>query len=107
MPQYAPGRYLSRIMLTLPAGVDHAALRSDLARHGIDTRLGYLEPVRADQPDDEELAAIRRMLGLPFGKLKCGEINKICSIVKSCLAAARPALLESAQHETYQTAHQR
>jgi dTDP-4-amino-4,6-dideoxygalactose transaminase len=107
MPQYAPGRYLSRIMLTLPAGVDHAALRSDLARHGVDIRLGYLEPVRADQPDDEELAAIRHMLGLPFGKLKCGQINKICSIVKSCLAAARPALLESAQHETYQTAHQR
>lgn len=107
VPQYAPGRYLSRIMLTLPAWVDLAALRDDLARHGVETRVGYLEPVRADQPDDEELAAARRMLGLPFGKLKCGEINKICSIVKSCLTAARPALLDIPRHETYQTAHQR
>jgi dTDP-4-amino-4,6-dideoxygalactose transaminase len=107
IPQYAPGRYLSRIMLTLPAWVDLGALRQDLARHGVETRVGYLEPVRADQPDDDELAAARLMLGLPFGKLKCGEINKICSIVKSCLTAARPALLDIPRHETYQTAHQR
>jgi dTDP-4-amino-4,6-dideoxygalactose transaminase len=107
MPQYAPGRYLSRIMLSLPAGVDAGALRRALAQHGVETRLGYLEPVRAGEPDDDELAAIRGLVGLPFGKLKCSEIDKICSIVKSCLAAVRPALLEPPQHETYQTAHQR
>jgi dTDP-4-amino-4,6-dideoxygalactose transaminase len=106
VPQYAPGRYLSRIMLSLPASVDSAALRAALARHGVETRLGYLEPVLASQPDNDELAAIRHMIGLPFGNLKCGDIDKICSIVKSCLASARPALMET-QHETYQTAHQR
>jgi len=107
IPQYAPGRYLSRIMLGLPADVDTAALRRDLARCGVETRLGYLESVRPHQPDDDELAAIRRMIGLPFGNLECGDISKICSILKSCLATARPALLESPLHETYQTAHQR
>lgn len=106
-PQYAPGRYLSRIMLALPAWVDLAALRRDLARHGVETRVGYLEPVCADRPDDAELAAARRLLGLPFGNLKCGEIDKICSIVKSCLTAARPAFLDIPRHETYQAAHQR
>jgi dTDP-4-amino-4,6-dideoxygalactose transaminase len=107
MPQYAPGRYLSRIMLALPPEVDLAALRQELARRGVETRIGYTAPVRADQPDDEELAAVRRMLGLPFGNLKCGQINKICSIVKSSLSSVRPALLDTHRHETYQTAHQR
>lgn len=106
-PQYAPGRYLSRIMLLLPAWVDLAALRRELARCGVETRIGYLEPVSADYPDDAELATARRMLGLPFGNLKCGEINNICSIVKSCLITARPAFLNIPRHETYQTAHQR
>jgi dTDP-4-amino-4,6-dideoxygalactose transaminase len=94
-PQYAPGRYLSRIMLTLPARVDVTTLRRALARHGVDTRLGYLAPVRPDQPDDAAMAALRRMVGLPFGAgITCSQINKICSIVKDALATAQPALLE-------------
>lgn len=107
MPQYAPGRYLSRIMLTLPPEIDPAALRQALARCGVETRLGYLTPVRPDQPDDDQLTAIRRMLGLPFGNLERGHINKICGIVKSALAASRPIHLDTHQHEPYQTAHQR
>jgi dTDP-4-amino-4,6-dideoxygalactose transaminase len=107
MPQYAPGRYLSRIMLTLPPDVDPAALRQALAQQGVETRAGYLTPVRPDQPDDDELKTIRRMLGLPFGDLSRDQIDKICCIVKSTLAATRPVHRDTHQHEPYQTAHQR
>jgi dTDP-4-amino-4,6-dideoxygalactose transaminase len=99
LPQYAPGRYLSRIMLSLPPEVDVGQLRAQLAGQGVQTRLGYLQPV-AGHPDSAALAAMRRMIGLPFGALKCGEINKICSIVKGTLAAARRAPFEN-RHETY------
>lgn len=107
MPQYAPGRYLSRIMLTLPPEVDLDALRQALARQGVETRVGYLTPVRPDQPDDADLKAIRRMLGLPFGNLTRGQIDNICCIVKNVLAKSWPVHLDSHQHEPYQTAHQR
>jgi dTDP-4-amino-4,6-dideoxygalactose transaminase len=40
-PQYAPGRYLTRIMLTLPRGANVTKIRTDLFRKGVRTRSGY------------------------------------------------------------------
>lgn len=102
-PQYAPGRYLSRVMVSLPPQVDLETLRRDLARRGVDTRLGYLQPVRPDGPD--QAAPARRLLGLPFGAhLSCSQINNICSILSAALATVLPALSsEIANNEPYKT----
>ncbi|MES2018659.1 MAG: DegT/DnrJ/EryC1/StrS family aminotransferase [Pseudomonadota bacterium] len=77
-PQYAEGRYLSRIMLALPPGVDMAAFRAAAARAGVETRLGYTLAV------DPELAA--RLFGVPFkaGMLEA-DIKNICSILNTTL----------------------
>ena len=40
-PQYAQGRYLTRVMLTLPRGADLTAIRASLRAKGIRTRTGY------------------------------------------------------------------
>lgn len=77
-PQFAPGRYLSRIMLALPPGVELAAFRAAAARAGVATRLGYTQAV------DPELAG--RLFGVPFrAGMKEREIKDICSILNTTL----------------------
>jgi dTDP-4-amino-4,6-dideoxygalactose transaminase len=106
IPQYAPGRYLSRIMVSLPPDTDLPALRAELKRRGVDTRLGYQAPVRAGQPDEPALARARRLLGLPFGgAMAPARIEEICGALRAALAAAQPHPLERKQNEPYQTAH--
>jgi dTDP-4-amino-4,6-dideoxygalactose transaminase len=81
-PQYAPGRYLSRVMLSLPPGTDLDALRARLARAGLDTRLGYQTRVRPDCPEEPATAAARRLLGLPFSAfLDERTIKDICNLL--------------------------
>lgn len=106
LPQFAGGRYLSRIMLSLPPDTDLNLLRAALARQGIDTRLGYQNAVRTGQPDDPALARARRLLGLPFGgAMGTSDIEEICGALRSVLASARPHPAERKQDEPYQTAH--
>lgn len=40
-PQYAPGRYLARVMLMLPEGVNVERVRMLALQQGVETRLGY------------------------------------------------------------------
>jgi perosamine synthetase len=40
-PQFESGRYLTRIVLTLPEGTNLAEIRADLLRKGVATRRGY------------------------------------------------------------------
>ena len=85
-PQYAPGRYLSRVMLSLPPATDLDALRERLARAGVETRLGYQTRVCADRPDDAATAAARRLLGLPFSAgLDERAIRDICNLLINTL----------------------
>lgn len=106
VPQFAEGRYLSRIMLSLPPDADLATVRAELKRRGIDSRLGYQDPVRAGQPDDPALARARRLLGLPFGgAMTTSGIEEICGALRSALAAAQAHPVERKQNEPYQTAH--
>lgn len=106
VPQFAPGRYLSRIMLSLPPDTDLPRLRDELRRRGIDTRLGYQEAVRPGQPDDPSLLRARRLLGLPFGgAMSASDIEEICGALRSALAAAQPDPVERKPNEPYQTAH--
>ncbi len=82
-PQYAPGRYLARIMLELPMPVDIDALRSMLKGRGINTRPGYLV-----QGVDRGHADERCLLEVPSGK-EIGDIEavEICAIISSALDA--------------------
>lgn len=85
-PQYAPGRYLSRVMLSLPPATDLDALRGRLARAGVETRLGYQTRVQADRPDEPATAAARRLLGLPFSaELDERAIRDICNLLINTL----------------------
>lgn len=108
-PQYAPGRYLSRVMLSAPPHVDTAALLRELDRNGIGTRLGYLTPVRPDIADSPDGAAARRLFGVPFGAhLKHDQINKICSILALAIdAQGQPLPSHINNNETHQTTPQR
>ncbi|MFL6657059.1 MAG: DegT/DnrJ/EryC1/StrS family aminotransferase [Massilia sp.] len=91
-PQYAPGRYLSRIMLSLPPGADLPALRAALARAGLETRLGYTQPVDTQQPHAHAADLARRLFGVPFrAGMQANEISTICSILSTAMAQAPAA----------------
>ncbi|MEH6433561.1 DegT/DnrJ/EryC1/StrS family aminotransferase [Massilia sp. DD77] len=109
LPQYAPGRYLSRIMVALPPHADLARLRAELGQAGVDTRMGYLNAVVPGEPDSPQVAAARKLIGLPFSSaLQNDAINKICSILTKCLPAqALPVYQNANSNEPHQTAHQR
>lgn len=65
LPQYAPGRYLARIMVRLPPGADVESCRQHLRRHAMTTRPGY--PPFLDKTDAPAYAreTARRLLELP------------------------------------------
>lgn len=92
-PQYGQGRYLSRIMLSLPAGVALAPFRAALERAGVATRLGYTLPVDPAQPHGQAADLAQRLFGVPFGAaMQERQITQICSILNSALAQAAPQL---------------
>lgn len=94
-PQYARGRYLSRIMISLPPALDLPAFRAALARAGVDTRLGYIDPVGPPAAGADSATAARRLLGLPFSaSLTAADINRICSVVRATLTGADFASLK-------------
>ncbi len=109
LPQHAPGRYLSRLMVALPLETDIARLRLDLGAAGVETRLGYTNSVVPGQPDTPAVAAARRLIGLPYAAtLQNDAINKICSILtKSLSQQFLPASSLQNSNETHHTAHQR
>lgn len=109
LPQHAPGRFLARVMVSLPPHADLARLRAALKAAGVDTRTGYANAVVPGQPDTPHVAAARRLLGLPFSsELQNDAVNKICSILTKCLSEqALPVYPNTNSNEPHQTAHQR
>jgi dTDP-4-amino-4,6-dideoxygalactose transaminase len=78
-PQYAPGRYLSRIMLLLPEGVDMPACRKFLDEKCIVTRLGYTVPFPSQAATGNAEALSARLLGVPCGAaVGEAEVRRIC-----------------------------
>jgi hypothetical protein len=97
MPQYAPGRYLTRMMVLLPEPVEMAPLRAALRRQGLETRQGYALGERNRKalrsiPDLE-----RRLLELPNRScLEDAEVEWICATLMSTLAkSTAPPRLKS------------
>ena len=92
-PQYAPGRFLARILLRLPPLIDAAAVRSDLRRLGVRTRLGY--PVygfHGAHPPTQAMALRPRLIEVPSHS-QSSDIA-IATIVKS-LASILPGAANS------------
>jgi dTDP-4-amino-4,6-dideoxygalactose transaminase len=90
-PQYAPGRYLARIMLLLPEKMDIAAVRSFLTIRGIGTRLGYPMSFAAAHTTRNAEAWSRRLLGIPCG-VGIGEadVKRICLALNEALRTLSP-----------------
>jgi dTDP-4-amino-4,6-dideoxygalactose transaminase len=82
-PQYAPGRYLARLMIALPISVNLEVLRSILKNNGINTRPGYSTYVVHHGQEDE-----KNLLEVPSGK-KVGDLEafEICAIISYALDA--------------------
>jgi dTDP-4-amino-4,6-dideoxygalactose transaminase len=65
LPQYGDGRYLTRVMIALPAGTPIASTRRCLRRAGIGTRLPYEVAATADAPLPIASDCSSRLLELP------------------------------------------
>lgn len=88
-PQYASGRYLSRIMLSLPRGVNLPAVRTFLRDRRVRTRLGYAVPFPSENATRNAEAWSGRLLGVPCGA-GIGEIavREICGALSEALDSA-------------------
>ena len=86
-PQYAPGRYLTRIVLTLPAGANLAAIRAELHRTGIPTRKGYpVYTAGGKLPPVTALELQPRMIELPsHSRMSAAAIQTICDALDKVL----------------------
>ena len=88
LPQYKAGRFLARVMLLVPAGLNIHQLRQALASRGLQTRTGYaayLSP-GASAPKAQELA--QRLIGVPCrAGMSQAEVDAICSQLGTTIAA--------------------
>lgn len=103
-PQYAAGRYLSRVMLLLPDGADAAGVRTAMKRRGVEARLGYgvFGPLRQDAGDARALS--RRLIGVPCGPdIDEKDVRRICAVLKEALQSY--SLAGNSSHETHQAFH--
>lgn len=77
LPQVRAGRYLARVVVLLPVGVDEAIVRRRLSRLGVEARAPY-PPV----PEGADLGGgevFRRLIGLPAGsELHMSDVAAIC-----------------------------
>ena len=85
-PQYAPDRYLTRILVLLPEHVDREAVRSSLRRRGFGTRRGYSVKLRKG-PDSLAISAIApRLLELPsHSRMTDSAVATICAALHHSL----------------------
>lgn len=87
-PQYAEGRYLARVMLQLPPGVDLAKTRSALRAMGVETRGPYTVPASAQCHASHALVLAERLLGMPTGSaLTKSDVASICAALHQVIAA--------------------
>jgi dTDP-4-amino-4,6-dideoxygalactose transaminase len=100
-PQFAPGRYLTRIVVALPGDVSVNAVRDGLRQKGIPTRGAY--PVYSSDSGvrpERALALQPRLIELPsHSRMTAGTIEKVWSAFDSTLNA-RSSTLNSERRES-------
>ena len=85
-PQFAEGRYLSRIVLTMPTGTDMPSLRAAMAARGVMTRGAYATPEIVGRNAPVAMATAMRLLEVPsHSRMTASEVRSICTAISSCL----------------------
>jgi len=88
-PQYGTGRFLARVMLLLPQGVDLDRVRGEALKRGVETRAGYSAHVSPDTQAPRAEAMARRLVGVPC---KAGtseaDADAICAVLEASLQSA-------------------
>lgn len=88
-PQYAEGRYLARVMLQLPPGVDLAKTRSALRDLGVETRVGYAVPISAQGHASHASVLAERLLGMPTGSSWTkSDVASICAALQQVIVCS-------------------
>lgn len=79
-PQFVPGRFLARVMLMVPEGVDLERLRREALLQGVETRTGYAAFVSPGNRAPQAQAMAQRLLGVPCkAGITRSEVETICS----------------------------
>lgn len=89
-PQYAHGRFLARVMLQLPKGVNLNRVRSEALKRGLETRAGYSAYISpgAEALRAEKMAA--RLVGVPCkAGMSEAEAHAICAVLDLAIQCAR------------------
>lgn len=91
-PQYAPERYLTRIVLQLPAGSIGAVVRAALRRRGIETRRGYDLDLRFGNAFPRALAVAPLLIEVPsHSRMEEAAVERICAALGESLGTAAAA----------------
>jgi dTDP-4-amino-4,6-dideoxygalactose transaminase len=110
-PQYHPGRYLTRVVLLLPEGVEISSSRAALSRRGIGTRCGYELDFRYGSSFRKAKQIAPRLLEMPsHSRLTDAEIERTCAALAAVIepggtrkrwsSTARSALARVAGHRS-------
>jgi len=87
LPQYASGRFLTRLMLELPTGIDSRTARAHLLSLGIETRMPYPEIHASSEPQSNATRLRAKLIEVPSSvRLGQDDIASICSQFISLLA---------------------
>lgn len=88
-PQFAPGRFLARVMLMLPEGANLERVRCEALNRGVETRAGYSVYASAGIEAPGAKAMGNRLLGVPCrAGMVQSEVEAICSILNTCADSA-------------------
>ncbi|WP_332749597.1 DegT/DnrJ/EryC1/StrS family aminotransferase [Hydrogenophaga sp.] len=78
-PQFAPGRFLARVMLLLPEGTDLEGVRREARSRGLETRTGYAAHVAPGAEAPKAQAMAKRLLGVPCRPgMSQADVRSIC-----------------------------
>ena len=84
-PQFAPGRFLARVMLLLPEGADMAAVRRAAMARGVESRLGYATWDGAKHAPKAHVFA-QRLMGVPCrADMTPADVEGVCAVIAASL----------------------
>lgn len=85
-PQFAPGRFLTRVMVGLPANVDVEAVRRSLGRAGIFTRPGYPALASTVESTRKSIQWAQRLIELPSRvNMTEADVREVCQALRESL----------------------
>lgn len=83
LPQYVPGRYLTRVVLLLQKNIERRRLKEALAERGVQTRLGYVGHPRYVSRSSYAAEVIPRLMEIPsHSRMSDEAIMRLADIVR-------------------------